>query len=167
MCLIFLLKERMVSSMEDQVVKEKFEEATITAIQALEDIIKEEQRMYAEAEDDDGRRLHEARIRETVKDLNNLRGTKLGVEEIELEKEKIKETKKSSIRTIIGDIGGKIIAATIGTITTTIAIVEARKNMKWATGHEMEHYISTIGEKKAIESAIDVSGMANKINGKK
>ena len=153
--------------MEDQVVKEKFEEATITAIQALEDIIKEEQRMYAEAEDDDGRRLHEARIRETVKDLNNLRGTKLGVEEIELEKEKIKETKKSSIRTIIGDIGGKIIAATIGTITTTIAIVEARKNMKWATGHEMEHYISTIGEKKAIESAIDVSGMANKINGKK
>ncbi|MBO7449036.1 MAG: hypothetical protein J6U54_01595 [Clostridiales bacterium] len=139
------------------------EEATVSVVNALQEAVEKEMFEYKMAKDDDERRLHEARIKDLAKSINELRGTKLGSDELFVELEKLRVTSVENKKNRVFDGIKTAVVAGLGLFGTLLGIKASRDNMKVLSEYEKEHYVATTGEKRALESAIDVTGTVRKI----
>ncbi|MBO7451843.1 MAG: hypothetical protein J6U54_15975 [Clostridiales bacterium] len=139
------------------------EDATVQVVKSLQEIVENEMLAYQKAKDDDERRLHEARIKDLAKQINDLRGTKVGSDELYIELEKLRATSVENKKNRVFDGIKTAFVAGLGLFGTLLGIKASRDNMKVLSEYEKEHYVATTGEKKALESAIDVTGTIRKI----
>ena len=144
--------------------REVISRATVKAVEALERAITKEVEQYEKAKDDDERRLHEARIKDLTKSLNEIRVGRVGLDQDVIEMTKAIDSRKESRRAKIFDLVKTGFVAGLGLFGTILGIQASRKNMEVLTEYEKEHYIATTAEKEAVKSAIDVDKTVNKFD---
>ena len=149
--------------MDVKVIK-KMDEVTEKALAALENAITKEVELYDKATEDDERRLHEARIKDLVKSLDEMRQVEVGTDKYALELTKVQEIRNEGRRTRIFDGIKTFLVAGVGLLGTCLGIRASRKNMEILSEYEKEHYIATTAEKKAVDQACDVDNISKKFN---
>lgn len=122
-----------------------------------------ENEAYEFAKTDEERRIHEARLKDIIKSYNEFKSTENAEEKACIEYDKIEAQRKENKKSRIFDGVKTVFITGVGLLGTLLGIKASRDNMKVLSEFEREHYIATVGERKAVESAIDVTGMVRKI----
>lgn len=138
--------------------------STIKVLEALDKAVVKEVEAYDNAKDDDERRLHEARLKDLAKTINDIRSSKVGIDSDAVELVKAVDARKESKRAKVFDLIKTGVVAGLGLFGTILGIRASRQNMEVLSEYEKEHYIATTAEKKAVESAIDVDRMTKKFD---
>lgn len=138
--------------------------STIKVLEALDKAVVKEVEAYDSAKDDDERRIHEARLKDLAKTINDIRSSKVGIDGDAVELAKVMDARKESKRSKIFDLVKTGVVAGLGLFGTILGIRASRQNMEILSEYEKEHYVATMAEKKAMESAIDVDRMTNKFD---